>query len=98
MTAAQYLCPICHDDAVNQLDKLHAQARANGWFVTRLSTGTVFAVKGCDELEIAFDHDAGQIAATLTTANSTSNPATVSDWITGQQQWEDLSGNEVYGL
>lgn len=98
MTAAQHLCPICHDDTDKALERLRQEARTNGWFTTRLSTGDVFAAKGDQELDISFDHAAGQIVATLTTTIGTGNVNTISDWITGQQQWEDLNGKGIYGL
>lgn len=98
MTAAEHLCPACNSDTDQALQRFRQEARANGWFTTRLSTGTVFAAKGDQELEIAFDHSAGQIVATLTTVEATRYLPTISAWITGQQQWEDLSEMEVYGL
>jgi hypothetical protein len=98
VTAAEHLCPICDSDTDQALARFRQEARAHGWFTVRLSTGDLFAAKGDQELEIAFDHSAGQIVATLTTTIGTSRPATISDWITGQQQWENLSEMEVYGL
>jgi hypothetical protein len=98
VTAAAHLCPICHSDTDKALERLRQEARANNWFTVRLANGDVFAARGDQELEISFDHAAGQIVATLTTTIGSSNPATISDWIVGQQQWEDLSKMEVYGL
>jgi len=102
VTAAQHLCPACDSDTDQTLARFRQEARAHGWFTVRLSTGTVFAAKGDQELEIAFDHSAGQIVATLTTTIGASLPATISDWIGGLpasgQQWENLSEMEVYGL
>jgi len=98
VTAAAHLCPICHSDTDKALERLRQEARANDWFTVRLANGDVFAARGDQELEISFDHAAGQIVATLTTTIGSSNPATISDWIVGQQQWEDLSKMEVYGL
>lgn len=100
MTAAARLCPSCNSDTDKALQRFRQEARANSWFTVRLQNGAVFAAKGDDELEISFDHTAGQIVATRTTTIGTASLATISAWITGQdgQQLEDLTENEVYGL